>query len=215
MTKPVKCVVWDLDDSIWKGMLLEGDRLILRCGVADILSTLDGRGVLNSIASRSDHDLAWRRLTDFGPADWFLAPQINFGSKPRSLEWIATELNIGLDSLLYVAEDPLELEMVGTDLPEVRVLDSALVHTLVDRPDTNPGLSSRGPGSQVDVPGEPTAHRGGGELRRARGGTARLVAHSVHDSPSRAGRPGIVCIPPPRLTRHQVTRSNQARHRRV
>ena len=50
--KEIKCVVWDLDGTIWDGLLVEKDNVKLRPGVRAAIETLDSRGVLHSIASR-------------------------------------------------------------------------------------------------------------------------------------------------------------------
>jgi predicted HAD superfamily phosphohydrolase YqeG len=47
--KNIKCVVWDLDNTIWNGVLLEGDRLSLCSSVIEIIKTLDSRGKMNII----------------------------------------------------------------------------------------------------------------------------------------------------------------------
>ena len=49
----VKCLVWDLDNTLWSGVLLENESVSLRDGAAEVVRTLDGRGILQSIASRS------------------------------------------------------------------------------------------------------------------------------------------------------------------
>src|SRR5205807_7975112 len=54
--KSVKCVVWDLDNTIWQGVLLEDRNVTLRPEAVKILQQLDSRGILHSIASRNDHE---------------------------------------------------------------------------------------------------------------------------------------------------------------
>ena len=49
--KVTKCVVWDLDNTLWNGVLLEDERVTIRENVLDVIKTLDGRGILQSIAS--------------------------------------------------------------------------------------------------------------------------------------------------------------------
>ena len=39
--KTIKCVVWDLDHTLWEGVLLEDDRVSLRSNIPDIIKTLD------------------------------------------------------------------------------------------------------------------------------------------------------------------------------
>jgi predicted enzyme involved in methoxymalonyl-ACP biosynthesis len=48
----IKCIVWDLDNTIWKGVLIEDKDITLREGVVDIIKTLDERGILQSISSK-------------------------------------------------------------------------------------------------------------------------------------------------------------------
>lgn len=142
MGRLIKCVVWDLDNTIWEGTLLEGDELKIRDGIQEILEDLDGRGILHSVASRNDFDSAWRRLEDFGIADWFVCPEISFGAKPQALERITRRLNIGIDTLLFVDDDPLERAAVASALPTVRVVDAADSLTLPRRADLTPEVVS-------------------------------------------------------------------------
>ena len=82
--KTVKCVVWDLDHTVWNGILLEDERVELRPGVLGIIRELDERGILQSIASRNDHAKAMERLEALGIADYFLHPQINWAAKGQN-----------------------------------------------------------------------------------------------------------------------------------
>ncbi|MYU15363.1 HAD-IIIC family phosphatase, partial [Streptomyces sp. SID8361] len=54
----VKCVVWDLDNTLWKGTLLEDGEVRLFDGLREVIEELDRRGILQSIASKNDHDHA-------------------------------------------------------------------------------------------------------------------------------------------------------------
>ena len=85
----VKCVVWDLDNTLWDGVLLEDEHVTLRPGVVATLQELDRRGILHSIASRNDYATAMRKLEQFGLSSYFLYPQINWNPKSASLQTIA------------------------------------------------------------------------------------------------------------------------------
>lgn len=135
LTKQVKCVVWDLDNTLWRGVLSEGDSLVLRDGVLDTIEALDARGVVQSIASRNDEESVPPELERLGIDQWFLYPQISWGAKHEALRRIATALNLGLDTFLFVDDEPFERESVVSALPEVRVVDSAEIGSLLDRPD--------------------------------------------------------------------------------
>ena len=60
MTKKTKkCIVWDLDNTIWQGTLLEDPEVTLNPLISQVITQLDQRGIIHSIASRNDYDLAF------------------------------------------------------------------------------------------------------------------------------------------------------------
>ncbi len=136
--KTVKVLVWDLDDTLWTGTLLEGDDVRLRPEVREILDTLDRRGILHSIASKNDPEMAMAKLTELGVADYFLYPQIGWSAKSRSVERIAGAINIGLDTVAFLDDQPFEREEVAHAHPRVRALDSAELGGLTEHPDFRP-----------------------------------------------------------------------------
>src|SRR5215213_2678150 len=136
--KYVKCVVWDLDNTLWDGVLLEQGVVSLRDRVVEIIKTLDARGILHSIASRNDKKTALAQLRAFDLDQYFLYPQINWNSKVSAIKNVADSLNIGLDSLAFVDDQPFELEEVKFSLPEVLCLDQIELDRLLDLPEMNP-----------------------------------------------------------------------------
>ena len=134
----IKCVVWDLDNTVWDGILLEDREVTLRPHVVHILKTLDERGILHSIASRNDHGTAMAKLQEFGIDEYFLYPQINWNSKAASVGQIAKDINIGLDTIAFIDDQPFEREEVAFTHAQVLCIDSAELDDLLDRPELNP-----------------------------------------------------------------------------
>jgi FkbH-like protein len=134
----VKCVVWDLDNTLWDGTLLEGGINGLRPGVLTFIQILEQRGILQSVASKNDHQLAYEQLQSLGIAEYFLCPQINWGAKSGSIERIAKELNIGLDTFAFIDDQAFEREEVGFAIPDVLCFDAAELDTLSLQPEFNP-----------------------------------------------------------------------------
>jgi len=137
-TGRIKCVVWDLDNTVWDGVLLEGDALRLRPQVVSIIKTLDERGILHSIASRNSHEAALRQLETFGIAEYFLHPQVSWNVKSTAIATIAERLNIGIDSLAFVDDQIFELEEVAFRLPEVLCIHADDAAMMLDSPDFSP-----------------------------------------------------------------------------
>ncbi|MBD0343477.1 MAG: HAD-IIIC family phosphatase [Coleofasciculus sp. Co-bin14] len=138
--KVIKCVVWDLDNTLWDGVLLEDDRISLRNSVVSIIKTLDSRGILQSVASKNEEAQAMKSLQELGLHEYFLYPQINWNSKSDSIQKIAKSLNIGLDAIAFIDDQPFELEEVNFSLPEVLCINAnaAELEQLLDRPELNP-----------------------------------------------------------------------------
>lgn len=121
----VKCVVWDLDNTLWDGVLLEDPHVALRPEATAVIRTLDERGILHSIASRNDPTAAMAKLREFELADYFLYPQINWNPKSASIGEIAKRLGLDLDSFTFLDDQPFERSEVSFVHPQVWCLDSA------------------------------------------------------------------------------------------
>lgn len=128
-----KCVVFDLDDTLWRGILLEGD-VELMPDVESMLRRLDERGILVSVASKNAHADAMERLRTFGIANYMLHPAIGWGAKSEGVRQIARDLDIGLDSLMFVDDSAFERDEVARALPEVEVLPAGSIADLLDHP---------------------------------------------------------------------------------
>lgn len=132
-----KCLVLDLDNTLWGGVV--GDdgvqNLILGrdhpVGEAFLdfqryVKELHRRGVILAICSKNDienakegfsHPDSILKLDDFG------AFKANWNPKPANIREIAAELNIGLDSLVFVDDNPAERALVADQLPDVATPD--------------------------------------------------------------------------------------------
>jgi FkbH-like protein len=136
--KAIKCVVWDLDNTLWDGTLLEDGHVFLRNQVVNIIKTLDSRGILQSIASKNDEYKAMVLLQEFGLSEYFLYPQINWNSKSSSIQKIAKLLNLGIDTFAFIDDQLFELEEVNFSCPEVLCINTNNLTYLLNMPKMNP-----------------------------------------------------------------------------
>jgi FkbH-like protein len=138
-TRSIKCVVWDLDNTLWEGILLEDDPVSLRPGIAEVISTLDERGILQSVASRGDSERALQKLREFELQDYFLYPQVSWNSKASSIATIAKELNIGLEAFAFVDDDAFERGEVSFSYPEILCIDAGDLGRIAGMPEMTVG----------------------------------------------------------------------------
>lgn len=134
---PCKCLVLDLDNTLWGGVLGEDGLGGIALGEdypgnvykqfqRRILSLRD-QGILLAIASKNNEadvvDVFQRHPDMLLRLEDFAATEVHWKDKATSLRNIATQLNIGIDALAFFDDSPVEREWVRQNIPEVRVID--------------------------------------------------------------------------------------------
>jgi FkbH-like protein len=131
----VKCVVLDLDNTLWGGVIgddgLEGIRLghfgdgegftALQC----FLKELKSRGILLAVCSKNDHVNAIKPFREHSEMvlkeDDITVFVANWDNKAQNIATIKQTLNIGYDSMVFLDDNPFERNLVREMLPEVIV----------------------------------------------------------------------------------------------
>lgn len=131
-----KVLVVDLDNTLWGGIVGEdgvggihvGHEYPGNCFLAfqQELRQLSARGVvlaINSKNNEADVREAFARRAEMAVA-WedFAAYRINWQNKAQNMRELAEELSLGLDSFVFVDDNPAELEIIQQELPEVAVI---------------------------------------------------------------------------------------------
>lgn len=140
----VKVIAWDLDNTIWDGVLVEdgAERLKLKTGIVDIIKQLDKRGILNTVVSKNNPSDALAQLEAVGLADYILHPKIGWGQKGQYLKTLVQQFNVGEDTFAFIDDSPFERDEAIALNPRMRVYDSVVYDTLLDRPEFNPPVST-------------------------------------------------------------------------
>jgi FkbH-like protein len=132
-SKPAKLVVFDLDNTLWEGVLLEGE-VTLHGEIPKLFRTLDERGILISISSKNAHADAMAKLESLGLADYVLHPRIGWGPKSEGVAAIVKAIDIGADTVLFIDDNPFEREEVGRSLAGVEVMPETAISNLALHP---------------------------------------------------------------------------------
>lgn len=136
--KAIKCLVWDLDNTLWDGTLIEKDKLVLKKEAVDIIMELDKRGILQSIASKNNYEDAFQKLREFGLHEYFLYPQIHWEPKSISIKTIAQKINIGMDTIAFIDDQQFELDEVKFKHEKVNCIHADRLSELLNLPEMNP-----------------------------------------------------------------------------
>jgi FkbH-like protein len=137
MGKLGKVLVTDLDNTLWGGVVGEDGLEKLQLGndypgsaykaVQRVLKDLSQRGIILAVCSKNNWADAMEVLEKhpemlLRPKD-FSALRINWTDKAHNLREIAQELNVGIDSLVFLDDNPAEREQIKRHLPDVTVID--------------------------------------------------------------------------------------------
>ena len=134
--KKIKCVIWDLDNTLWNGTLIEDGihKLSLNNEAVKVINEFERRGILNSIASKNNFDDAINALQHFGLENSFLHPQINWNPKSLSIKNIHTALNIGINTIAFIDDQEFEREEVAATYPSVEIFNEKQILELLINP---------------------------------------------------------------------------------
>ncbi len=119
---PIKCVVWDIDNTLLDGIYLESDQQPPPADpvLLSVLRELAERGILQAVASRNPPAAAEyvQRLAGLELA----AAECGWDAKPEALRRIAASLDVPADAMAFIDDDMVERAEVAAALPAVLVL---------------------------------------------------------------------------------------------
>ena len=132
-----KCIVLDLDNTLWGGIVGEDGFEGIKLGDDPVgrayaefqhnLLALNQRGILLAINSKNNFDDAMQIIKEHPnmvlKEDNFTCIRINWNDKAVNMKEISDELNIGLDSMVFFDDDPVNREYVKSNLPEIQIVE--------------------------------------------------------------------------------------------
>ncbi len=130
-----KCLVLDLDNTLWGGVVgedgLQGIKLDMNAPGANFIAfqqtilDLWNRGVILAINSKNNYEDAMAVIKNHPnmvlKEKHFAAMRINWQDKADNMRELAKELNVGMDSFVFLDDDPMNRSLVKAVLPEVEV----------------------------------------------------------------------------------------------
>ncbi|HLG71784.1 MAG TPA: HAD-IIIC family phosphatase [Chloroflexota bacterium] len=130
-----KCLVLDCDNTLWGGVLGEEGPAGIQLGrdypgscytaLQEAVVNLSRRGVIVALCSKNDEvdvlDVIRTHPHMVLREEHLAGFRVNWNDKAANLRELASELNIGLDSMVFVDDSPFEAALVRSQLPEVTV----------------------------------------------------------------------------------------------
>ena len=126
----IKLIIWDLDETFWKGTLSEED---VFCPEENkkLLRLTTETGIVNSICSKNDETAARKRLTELGVLDYFVFPSINWEAKGRRIGRIIEQMQLRAPNVLFLDDNHLNLAEAEFFHPEIMTAGPEIIDSLI------------------------------------------------------------------------------------
>jgi len=133
MIEPVRLVIWDLDETFWRGTLTEGgvDESRHFCHVVEALAK---RGIISSICSKNDFADAKAVLERLGAWQWFVFPSISWAPKGPRVRQIIEQAQLRAATVMFIDDNPMNLAEAQHLIPDLQVKDETFVAQILDDP---------------------------------------------------------------------------------
>ena len=120
----IKVVIWDLDDTLWKGSLAEIDKVEPFETRFEIVKELNRRGIVSSICSKNDPLLAKSMLESIGMWEEFVFPHIAFVPKGGAVRHTLEKMHLRAENALFIDDNALNRQEVLHFNPGISTLDA-------------------------------------------------------------------------------------------
>lgn len=108
----IKLVIWDLDETFWKGTLAENEQVEILPENKELVRELNNRGIMNSIVSKNDFEKAAQLLKKNNIFDEFIFPQISWNSKGETVKKLLEIIHLRAYNTLFIDDNSGNLKEV-------------------------------------------------------------------------------------------------------
>jgi FkbH-like protein len=133
MAEPVRLVVWDLDETFWRGTLTEGG-VTWRDDCAEVVVELARRGIISSICSKNDFETAKAILVEHQVWDYFVFPSIDWSPKGARVRRIVETVQLRPQSVILIDDNHLNLEEAKFCAPGIQVAAETFIPSILSDP---------------------------------------------------------------------------------
>lgn len=115
----IKCIVWDLDNTMWSGIIAEGQIIEINDKIVQYVKLFYERGIVNTICSKNDYSTAKTKLQALNLWGFFVYPQINWKSKSQNIAQIIGDLHFREQDVMFVDDNLYEIDEVKFSFPKL------------------------------------------------------------------------------------------------
>ena len=134
MPEAVRLVVWDLDETFWKGTLTEGGIREYVQEHHDIVIELARRGIMSSICSKNDEAAVLTILNEKNILDHFIFPSITWAPKGQRLAALVETVQLRPATVMFIDDNPNNRAEALAVVPDLQVEDETFISRMLSDP---------------------------------------------------------------------------------
>ena len=132
--EPIRLVIWDLDETFWRGTLSEGGVTEYVEAHHRLIVDLAARGIMSSICSRNGFEEVRDILVAKGLWDYFIFPSIDWSAKPGRVRAIVEATQLRPQTILFIDDNPSNRAAVLAAIPGIRVAAETFIAEIAGHP---------------------------------------------------------------------------------
>ena len=132
----IKLIIWDLDDTFWKGTLSEGtlsegDIIPIKEHI-ELIKKLSTRGIINSICSKNDFSQTICKLQELAVAEYFVFPSVNWDAKGNRISRLIKDMGLRPINCLFIDDNVVNLNEAKFYSQELQIAEPDIISELID-----------------------------------------------------------------------------------
>jgi FkbH-like protein len=124
--EPVRLVIWDLDETFWRGTLTEGG-ITLWPQAIEVIKELARRGIVSSICSKNDLEAVREILQNAGVWEYFVLPSITWEPKGSRIAALIEAIQLRPATVLFIDDNPINLQEALHSVPGIQIESPELI----------------------------------------------------------------------------------------
>ena len=135
--KTIKLIIWDLDDTFWKGTLSEGGAHAIAENIQLVKDTTDA-GIINSICSKNEANPTIQYLKQLGIMDYFIFASINWENKGFRIKQMIDQMALRPQNVLFLDDNVHNLNEAIHLLPDLQIAEPKVIQELIKQVESLP-----------------------------------------------------------------------------
>ena len=127
----IKCIIWDLDETLWNGVLQENYNVVISEKILELLKISSATGIIHSICSKNNDVLAMEMINRLSVREYFVFNSIEYSPKGLRVREQISALKFKAENILFIDDEINNLKEVNYYNPEIMVSQPFIVDELL------------------------------------------------------------------------------------